>query len=92
MNSIKKFTKDPEAVLDYTLDWTKWLPTGDFIVALSVTSESGLTVDSSSFTDTETTAWVSGGTAAASYLVTFHITTDGGREDDRTITISCKER
>jgi hypothetical protein len=90
--SVKKFVKDPEAVLDYTLDWTAWLPSGDRIVALTASPETGIVVDSSNFTDTDTTVWVSGGTAGSSYDVTFHITTDGGREDDRSITLKITEK
>jgi len=47
--------KTPAAVLDYSVDWTDWLPSGQTIQtsAFSVSSISGdsspLTVDSSSF-------------------------------------------
>ena len=32
--SVATFKKDPDATLDYTLDWSQWLPTGDTIVEL----------------------------------------------------------
>lgn len=92
--SIKKFIKDPSAVLDYTIDWSEWLSSNnDTISNASVPSApSGLTVQSPvTHTATATTVWVSGGTAGTSYDVTVRITTTGGRQDERTITITCKD-
>lgn len=92
--AIKKFIKDPNARLDYTIDWTAWLAgNGDTISGATVQNPpSGLTVTTPlTWTSTQTTVWISGGTAGSSYDVTIHITTTGGRQDDRTITISCKE-
>ena len=34
------FTQDPSAVLDYTIDWSQWLPSGDTITAATWTAES----------------------------------------------------
>ena len=31
--------KDPYAILDYSLDWTNWMPSGDTISTISVTAE-----------------------------------------------------
>jgi hypothetical protein len=87
-----KFKKDPDAVLDYTLNWTDWLVSGDTITAATSTPDSGITVDSTSFTTTATTTWLSGGTAGTTYSVVVHVTTDDGREDDRTITIAVQDR
>ena len=81
------FIKDPDAVLDYSINWSTWLVTGDTIVTSTWTADTGITIDSDSNTTTATTVWLSGGTAGESYGVTNHIVTDDGREDDRTITI-----
>lgn len=89
---MARFMKDPDAVLDYKIDWSRWLPDGDSVSASSWDAESGLTVDSNTFDDTSTTVWLSGGTDGTSYSVTNHITTDAGREDDRTIIIAVKEQ
>lgn len=90
--SLKKFTKDPDAILDYTIDWADWLAVaGDTITEVTAVSGGGVTVDSTSFTATTTTVWLSGGAAGQSSDVVVHITTAGGREDDRTITIVGKE-
>lgn len=90
-----RFTKDSDAVLDYTLDWSQWLTTADTITASTYTvtpSETGgVTVDDQSFTGTKTTVWLSGGVAGQKYFVTNHITTSGGRQDDRSLRITVKE-
>lgn len=88
--ALKKFVKDPDAVLDYTIDWSEWLAEGDTITAVSATPDTGITVDSSAFTVTTTTIWVSGG-VTGTYNIVVHVTTNGGREDDRTIEIQMKE-
>lgn len=86
-----RFTKDPDAVLDYQVNWFRWLIEGDFITAVAFDPDSGITVEDSSFTDTTTTVWLSGGTVGVTYKVVCHITTDAGREDDRTLQIAVKE-
>lgn len=83
--AFTKFTKDPDAVLDYRWDWSDWLTAiTDTIESVTFVPEDGITVDSSSHTDTTATAWISGGTAGSSYTVTCRIVTAGGRTDDRT--------
>lgn len=92
MTFVKKFDKDPSAVRDYTGNWRLWLAPGDSIVSSTVVAETGLTVDSESNTADTTTVWLSGGTLGSQYLVTTHVVTAGGREDDRSILIDIKER
>jgi hypothetical protein len=88
------FTKDPDAVLDWKFDWSDWLADGETLASHSVTAAEGLTVDSSSLTDTNTsvTAWLSGGTAGKRYAVTCRVVTSASRTDDRTITVYVRER
>lgn len=88
------FDKDPSAVLDYKFDWSDWLASGETISTKTVTPENGITVDSSSITDTNAsvTVWLSGGTAGNVYDVACRITTSASRTDDRTIKITCRER
>jgi hypothetical protein len=79
------FIKDPSAVLDYTVDWTDWLPPGDTITA-ATWSSNGVTVADSpapSNTGSTATAWLSGGNTGNTYTVTCTITTTGGRTDSR---------
>lgn len=83
--------KDPNAVLDYSLDWSAWLG-ADTIASSSWTLGSTLVEDSKSFTDTTTTIWLSGGSDSDVVNVVNRITTAGGRTDDRTVTLTIAER
>ena len=84
--------KDPDAVLDYGLDWSNWLASGETISSSSWVVETGLTKDSSSNTTTTTTVWLSGGTAGRTYRITNSIVTSAAREDDRSLLIKVQER
>jgi hypothetical protein len=100
---MSKFIKDPNAVLDFKFDFaaltngsgtSNWLATGETISTATVTADTGLTVDSSSITDTSTsvTVWLSGGTANTDYDVLCRIVTSASRTDDRTMVIKVRQR
>lgn len=91
MSTIKSFTKDPDAVLDYQLDWSEWLATGDTISASAWVVPTGLTLDSDSNTTTKATAVLSGGDLGVTYIVTNRITTVNGLITDRSIEITIAE-
>lgn len=86
-------TKDPQATLDYTLDWTigGWLGT-DTIASVLWTVPSGITQAAASNTTTSATIWLSGGTLLASYTITCRITTAAGRTDERSFRVIIKDR
>jgi len=86
-------TKDANAVLDYTLDWSQWLTTGDNLATSTWITAPGLVIDSDVLeADNTTTVWLSGGTAGMTYIVTNRITTTGARTEDRSITVFVTER
>lgn len=84
---MKRFEKDPQAILDYGVDWSDWLASGDRLIASTWTVPAGLTKDSDGFTDTATAIWLSGGTLGQVYTLVNHITTLAGRQEDRTLEI-----
>ncbi|QDP62449.1 MAG: hypothetical protein Unbinned3585contig1000_17 [Prokaryotic dsDNA virus sp.] len=90
--------KDPYAVLDYSLDWTNWMPTGDTISSITVTAQtitgdaSALAIDSSSNTNYIVTATISGGTAGNIYNVEYKMITANGLRDSRNFRIKVLER
>jgi hypothetical protein len=88
---METYTKDPDAVLDYEIDWSAWLGE-DTITASTFTVATGLTEDSESNDTTAATVWLSGGTVGTRYLVTNHITTAAGRQNDRSFYIYVKEQ
>jgi len=82
--------KRPLEVLQYTFDFapltnsragadSDWLASGELITGATVTTTSGLTVDTYAIDSgaQQVTCRLSGGTAGQSYWVTCEITTDG---------------
>jgi hypothetical protein len=89
-----RIPKDPNATLDYQLDWADWLTGDETIVTLDV-EVTGLELEETDFTATTTTAWVSGGEVGVQCAIRFRITTDSvpvQRIEDRTLLLSIKER
>lgn len=87
------FVKDPQAVLDYAIDWSGWLAEGETVSSFPVTVDTGLTVaQPATHSAGVVTVWLSGGTAGKTYTVTSHVVTNQGREDDRSIRIRVDER
>lgn len=82
--------KDPDATLDYALDWGEWLPEGDQIsdVTLTVT---GVEVVRHSHNATTVTVWITGGQVGRATL-TCRVHTVQGRVDDRTLTLHIRDR
>lgn len=99
MSSCKSFTKDPNARLDYTIRWSKWLRPGDSIASVTweITSGDGeLTIGSGAYAPslevTLATVWLEDGTAGADYTVRARATTTRGRIDDRSFVVQVRER
>ena len=92
--------KDENALLDYTFDWNAsaanggpWLQTGETIQgAATWTVPAGITLDHQTDGATTSTAWLAGGTAGTSYLVTCDITTSSGRTDERSFLVAVIQR
>lgn len=89
---MSAFIKDPQATLDYVVNWASWLADSETITAATVTASTGITVNSSSHDDDTVTFWLSGGTDGTDYTVTCHVTTSAGRQDDRTTRIRVRQR
>ena len=93
-DGLPLIVKDPNANLDYKIDWTDWL--GADTISASTWSipgtAGGLTVGTSSFTTKIATVFLSGGTAGQVVRVTNRITTSLGRIDDRSFNVRLVER
>jgi ABC-type Zn2+ transport system substrate-binding protein/surface adhesin len=100
--SIKKLQKDPQAKLDYLMDFkaktnnrpgalSDYLETSESIISATVTSSKPLEliVSSVSLITNSTTVlfWLEGGVSGKEYTVTVSIVTSMGREDDRSVKI-----
>jgi hypothetical protein len=86
--------KDPDALLDYTIDFTSWLVGTDTIqIATAIASANGVTVqDTVVVSGKKVTLWLSGGTAGTKVSVTVRVQTVAGRTDDRTVYFKITER
>lgn len=82
--------KDPDAVLDYSFDWTDWLA-GDTISSYTVTV-SGVTKNSDARVGAVVTTWLSGGTLGQIASATCGIVTAGARTENRTIYLRIRQR
>lgn len=98
MGNSNIFTKDPDATLDFMIDWNAPDQYGNSYLGTDTISQStwavssGLTSVSTSNTSTTATIWLSGGTAGQTCRATNTIVTAGGRTDDRTLIILVKSQ
>ena len=88
---MSRFNKDPDARLDYMVDWTSWLD-GDTIANSIWIVPLGIIYEADTHTGSTATVWLSGGSLDSSYEVVNRITKAAGRIDDRTITIRMKQK
>lgn len=86
------FSKDPEAVLDYQLDWSSWLPAGDTIATSTWVVPVGITKNSDTKDATTTTIWLSGGTEGTLYQLVNRVVTTEGRTEDQTVVVMITSR
>ena len=88
------FQKSAVAELDYTFDWRLCLTGEELITASQWILPEALTLQSSSYTDTTATGYISGGTAGQAYTVRNRVTTDSSppKIDQRSFQLYIAER
>jgi hypothetical protein len=90
--------KDSEAVLDYTVDWSDWLPAGDVIATSNFTIETfagdtdALAKVTQSNNSTLAIVKISNGSLGKIYKIQNQITTQAGLTDRRYFRIKVKNR
>ncbi|HVL29325.1 MAG TPA: hypothetical protein VM326_01240 [Sphingomicrobium sp.] len=88
--------KDPEAVLDYAVDWGAEYLSGDALAqsewSVSPDEPGGAAIAGSSFDLLVATVQVAGGAPGKIYRITNHVTTVSGREDSRSILLRVEKR
>jgi hypothetical protein len=89
---IGSFEKALEAELDFAIDWSAWLRTGETITVSTWAVQSGLTKGADSVDGAAAIVWISGGNAGVRYVLTNTITTSAGRRDARSISVTCLQR
>lgn len=89
--------KDPQAVLDYAIDWgADYLADGDILTASSWSVDpaepGGVQVVGSNIGDTVSAVQASGGVAGRIYRLSNQVTTLNGRTDERSIVLRVEKR
>ena len=88
--------KDPEATLDYSVDWGAEYLSGDALAesqwAVSPAEPGGVTIVSDRFDLLIATVEVAGGIAGRLYRLTNHVATAEGRQDNRSIMLRVEKR
>jgi len=86
---IPRYELDEQARLDFTIDWTTWMVSGDTIVSSTwASSGAPLVVENPSNTTLTTLIWArfSGAIVVGRvYSAINHITTAMGRQEDQTL-------
>lgn len=84
--------KDPNEVLDYSVNWSDELLAGETISTSAWTVPQGITKDSDSVSGSSTIIWLSGGTDGQSYELVNRIVTSAARTFDQTVKLTVKTR
>lgn len=88
--------KDPEATLDYCVDWGAEYLAGDVLSesgwTISPAEAGGLSIVTNRFDLLVSSVQVGGGVAGHIYRLTNHVVTAEGREDSRSIMLRVEKR
>ena len=85
--------KDPQESIDYAVDWSDFLASGETISASSwASSSTALAIGTVSATTDTTAVFVSGGTVGDVYRVTNKVTTTQTRIAERSVIVRVEER
>lgn len=89
--------KDPQAVLDYRVDWgADYLAAGELLAAsawsVAPDEAGGVSITGSDFDATSSTVNAAGGIAGRLYALVNRITTSAGRIDERSILLRVEDR
>jgi hypothetical protein len=88
--------KDPDAVLDYAIDWGAEYLGEDVLAASSWTVEpvedGGVAINASAFDESVASATAAGGIAGRIYKLVNQVTLASGRIDNRSIVLRVEQR
>jgi hypothetical protein len=86
---MRTFRKDPDEVLDYTVNWSQRLQANETISSSDWIVDSGITEDKRSMSSTSATIWLSGGSTGTSYTLINRVQTSVGRVYEQHFVINC---
>jgi hypothetical protein len=95
MGKMSFYLKDPQATVDYAIDWALYLD-GKAIVAsawsVAPAEAGGVAVEEASFDGTRTAVRASGGRAGHVYSLANQIALSDGSSDQRSVTLRVEQR
>lgn len=97
-NTGLQITKDPEAQLTYTFDWSSWLEGNDAVSSVEYTvaarrnDPTPIVIENSGSVGNQTYVEISGGQTEKTYLVTCKVTTTDGLIDRRSFRVNVEDR
>lgn len=92
MTILGTFTKQPNEVLDYDVDYTEWFSTrSDQPNSHVVITEQGINVDNSAIIGKIVKVTLSGGVDDTAYKITVRLTTTGGIVKEGDFIVKVKE-
>lgn len=91
--NVPTYEKDPDDILDFHWNWRPYLSDGELITASEFLVTAGVTIGPTppSSTTQDATLWLSGGDIGQVYRCTNRITTNQGRQVDRSINVRVKD-
>lgn len=92
MSGSPIFTKDPNAILDFTVDWTTWLNGDTISTSVWTVTGAGVTTGTATSSTTAGTLWISTSSDNTDYFATNRIVTAAGRVNEQTITIKSRQQ
>lgn len=90
---MPSFVKDPDEELDYSVDWSAWVPKGDTIAKFEWEVPVGLTEPHDATRDGEkVTVWLAGGEIGKTYPILSRVETQDGRKGERTLHVKVAQK
>lgn len=89
VNGAPSAQKTPGSVVDFAIDWRAWLASGEVIENSVWTCEPALPLTGPGLAGGLAVVFVGGGVDGTTYRLKNAITTNGGRQDSRTIVLRC---
>jgi hypothetical protein len=88
--------KDPDAALDYSIDWGAEYLGGDLLAdsewSVNPAEPGGVAIVGSDYNSTTTSVKAAGGIAGRIYKLVNHVTLESGRVDNRSIVLRVEKR
>ena len=86
--------KDPNATKEYNIDYSEWLIDGDTLQSVVWTVPNGIIKEAEDIKPGNQICLIklSGGSIGQNYLITAHIVTLNGREDDNSFRVIIREQ